>query len=261
VRIIRHIFLLTMALILGSEIVCAKSKQDVVQVAASSNIKNPLLLICNAFEAKTKYKCNLISASTGHLYAQIMHGAQFDVLLTSNASYVRSLMNANKINKDEKFTLATGRVVLWSADERMGCEEIQQTLRDDNTPLAMANPGATPYGVAAKEILKSCNLWHRMHGNIIFAKTLGKTYQMVVSKKVKVGFVAVSQLSKYDRERQRYWDPGMDAYKPIVYEAISLKADGASESKRAFLKFLQSSESCEILTEGGYQCLFKQGVG
>lgn len=231
----------------------AKTKQEVVQVAASSNIECTLELICKDFEAKTPYKCNLIAASTGHLYAHIMHGAQYDVLLTSNKPYIQSLMNARK-TEGHGFVLAIGRVVLWSADEHMGSIEIQKILQDDNVSLAMANPGATPYGVAAKEILQDYNLWHRMHGNIVFGKTLSKTHEMIVSKKVKMGFVAISQLSQEDRRAKRYWEPEPSFNHPIVYEVVSLKMKTFSEPKQAFLNFLQSSESCKILTEGGYQC-------
>jgi len=243
-----------------SGVAFAKTKQEVVQVAASSNIKSTLEMICKDFEAKTPYKCNLIAASTGHLYAHIMHGAQYDVLLTSNKPYIQSLMNARK-TEGHGFVLAIGRVVLWSADEHMGSVEIQKILQDDNVSLAMANPGATPYGVAAKEILQDYNLWHRMHGNIVFGKTLSKTHKMIVNKKVKMGFVAISQLSQEDRRAKRYWEPEPNSNHPIVYEVISLKSKIPSEPKQAFLEFLQSSDSCEILGKDGYQCQAGYDVG
>ncbi len=239
----------------------AKNHHHIVQVASSSSLDAPLREICKEFERQTSYKCNLVTTSTGHLYAQIMHGAQYDVLLTSDEAYVQSLINANKVNSEDRFILAIGRVVLWSADRNIANINIQKTLQNTNLSLAIANPGATPYGKAAKEILQGYNLWHHLHDNITVAKTLTQTYKMVADKQVKMGFVSVSQLSQDDRDTKRYWEPDPNSYHPVVHEVVTLNTGTPDEATKAFLTFLQSSNACQYLGMAGYQCWSEYGIG
>jgi molybdate transport system substrate-binding protein len=256
-----YIFLFMVFSLFANMCVVAKNKPHTVQVAISSSLDSPVKEICRAFEKETSYKCNLVSASTGHLYAHIMHGAQYDVLLTSDEAYVQSLINANKVNSEDRFILGMGRVVLWSADRNIARTEIQKTLQSGKVSLAIANPSTTPYGKAAKEILQGYNLWHRLHDNITVGRTLAQTYQMIAKRQVKMGFVSVSQLSQSDRDNKRYWEPDPNSYHPVVHEVVTLKADKTAESTKAFLAFLQSSGSCKYFGMGDYQCWSEYGIG
>lgn len=250
-------FLLKAAIVLGACAVLpvlAQSKPHVVHVASSATISPILEKICKEFKDQTDYECNLVSAPTGHLYAHVMHGANYDVLLSSNEDYVQGLINAEKVDKDSRFTLAIGRVVLWSGDESLSGSMMKKVLDSDNVHIAMANPGSTPYGKAAKEILQRYNLWYRKQDHITFGRNLGQTYNMIANKQVKLGFVAISQLNASDRKNKRYWEPELNAHRPVIHEAVSLKKNSAVEGTQAFLKFLRSDATCQLIQEAGYFC-------
>ena len=56
-----------------------------VHVAVASNFLNPLKEIAKRYKQDTGNTLILISASTGKLYAQVRHGAPFDILLAADA--------------------------------------------------------------------------------------------------------------------------------------------------------------------------------
>ena len=63
-----------------------------VRIAVASNFKQTLEAILPAFEqAYPKTEVQVISGSTGGLYAQIMHGAPFDLFLAPSPSALQPL--------------------------------------------------------------------------------------------------------------------------------------------------------------------------
>lgn len=229
-------------------------EKEVVHIALSASISKPLASLCQKFSEETHYKCKIISAPTGHLYAHIMHGAQYDLLISSNETYAQALINANKAQKDNRFVLAIGRVVLWSPNTDLSNEALKEKLMDENTSVAIANPSATPYGLAAKEILQGYNIWHRMQGRIIFGRGLSQTYGLVANKQVPIGFVSLSHLPEEERLAKRYWEPDPNSYHPVLHEVLVLKPMIDKNATSAFINFIQSRESCSVLQNEGYQC-------
>ena len=87
-----------------------------VHVAVASNFLNPLKEIAKPPEQDTGNTLILISASTGKLYAQVRHGAPFDILLAADAKRPALLEQERQGVKGTRFTYAVGALVLWSAD-------------------------------------------------------------------------------------------------------------------------------------------------
>ena len=81
-----------------------------VRIAVASNFKQTLEAILPAFEqAYPKTEVQVISGSTGGLYAQIMHGAPFDLFLAADSERPKKLLNESKALKI--FHYATGQLV------------------------------------------------------------------------------------------------------------------------------------------------------
>lgn len=251
---VRHCFIIILSIVLLLSCDAVAAEQKIVQIALSSSIKSPLESLCAKFADQTEYKCKIISASTGHLYAHIMHGAQYDLLIASNETYAQALVNAGKAERDNRFVLAIGRVVLWSADPTLTQQQIKEKLYDESTSIAIANPSSTPYGMAAKEILQGYNLWHRMQGRIIFGRNTKQTYGLVSRKQASIGFISLSQLSPAERAQKKFWEPDPNAYHPVLHEVLVLKPMMNKKATTAFTEFIQSRESCGVLQSAGYQC-------
>ena len=88
-----------------------------VHVAVASNFLNPLKEIAAVYKQDTGNRLILISGSTGKLYAQIRHGAPFDVLLAADSKRPALLEQEGTGIAGTRFTYAVGTLVLWSLNE------------------------------------------------------------------------------------------------------------------------------------------------
>ena len=87
-----------------------------IQAAVASNFYSPFKKIVQQFEKETGHKIRIISGSTGKLYAQIMHGAPFELFLAADQRRPKLLENNGNAVSGTRFTYALGKVTLWSAN-------------------------------------------------------------------------------------------------------------------------------------------------
>ena len=106
----------------------------------------------------------MTTASTGKLYAQIVNGAPFDVLLSADAERPRRLEASGAGVAGTRFTYAFGALLLWSRQ----VEDCRAELQSDGGGLiAIANPDTVPYGVAARTYLRQAGLWGALRERLV----------------------------------------------------------------------------------------------
>ena len=86
-NILLGFFLLNISCVQASEL----------RIAVASNFLLPLKELSREFQNSTRQKIVLISGSTGKLYAQIKHGAPFDILLAREILNNRKLFFSSKL--------------------------------------------------------------------------------------------------------------------------------------------------------------------
>ncbi len=228
---------------------------DVIRLAVSTSIHSPISSICQKFSQSTRYKCKIASAPTGHLYAHIMHGMAYDLFISSDQTYTAGLLNAQKALPDSRFVVAKGRIVLASADQQATAESLQAALLNQpNASIVMASPGISSYGSATKEVLQSYNLWQQVQGRLVYGKDIKQSYDLMMTKRVPLGFVSLAQLPMQARDKKRYWEPDPNSYKGVLHEALVLKTQVNTEAVKAFIDFVQSESSCHFFEDAGFHC-------
>lgn len=231
------------------------SNADVVRIAVSSTIHEPIATICQKFSQKTNYGCKLTNAPTGHLYAHVMHGMAYDLFISSDETYTSGLINAHLANPNSRLEVAKGRVVLWSADPKATPSSLKKALMSETgETIAIANPNVSSYGAAAKEVLQDHQVWHRIQDRLVFGKNVKQTFELIEKSQSAMGFVALAQLPANVRKQKQYWEPSPKTYKPVLYEMISLKTLNNTKAANAFAQFVKSQESCQIMQENGFSC-------
>lgn len=228
---------------------------DQLRLAVSTSISRPIESICQKFSQATGYKCKIACAPTGHLYAHIMHGMSYDLFISSDETYTSGLINAQKAQSDSRFVVAIGRVVLTSGESTATADSLYDALLNQpNRGIVIANPGVSSYGGATKELLQNNNLWQQVQGRLVYGKGIKQSYDLIMTKKVPMGFVSLAQLSAQSRTKKRYWEPDPKSYKGVLHEAIVLKTQLNPKAVKAFIDFVQSENSCHLLEEAGYHC-------
>lgn len=226
-----------------------------VHVAVASNFINPLKVIARHFERETGHRVVVIPGSTGKLYAQVKHGAPFDLLLAADALRPRLLEEEGFAVSGSRFTYAIGQLTLWSPNAKQVQGEGEKIFQNKNFNfLAMANPKSAPYGRAAFETLKKLGVWGQVRGWIVQGENIGQTFQFVATGNAELGFVALSQvLDPKNKLKGSRWDVPTDLHAPIAQDLVLLKHGAANPAAIALLDFILSATARKIIANYGYQ--------
>jgi molybdate transport system substrate-binding protein len=223
-----------------------------VKVAVASNFVAPLNALASDFQASTGHTLQISSGATGKLFAQISHGAPFEVLLAADDETPAKLASTGAAQQDTLFTYATGRLVLWSAS---GNTPDGNTLKQMQfNKLAIANPKVAPYGRAALEMLTAQGLLSAISPKLVYGENIAQTQQFVASGNAELGLIAAS-LVMFDGQftRGRGYLVPTQLHQPIKQDAVLLKAGQGNSAAVAFLQYLKSAAAQKIIRQYGYQ--------
>jgi molybdate transport system substrate-binding protein len=229
---------------------CAAASAAPVHVAVAANFASTMSDLAALFEASTHDRVLVSVGSTGRLYAQIKHGAPFDVFFAADLARPARLEKEDAIVPGSRFTYAVGRIALWSP--RAGYVDAHGKVLASGRyrHLAIANPKLAPYGAAAQQVLEARGLWQSVQSRLVEGQNIGQTYSYVSSGNAELGFVAYSQLKKpHARLKGSYWLVPQALYRPIEQQAVLLKDTAAA---RAFVRFVKSAAARAIIAGYGY---------
>ncbi|MBT5229942.1 MAG: molybdate ABC transporter substrate-binding protein [Methylococcales bacterium] len=221
-----------------------------IKVAVASNFARTMRVLVQQFEATSEHHVVMIVGSTGKHFAQITHGAPYDIFFAADVVRPEKLLKENKAVAGSGFVYAVGKLVLWSAKPNYVDKEGKVLKRASFRHLAIANPKLAPYGLAAKHVLQAKGLWQTTSKNRVRGENIGQTLQFVSSGSAELGFVALSQIKQPNNPvLGSFWlvPPGL--YEPIQQHAVLLKD---SVANREFMTFMQSEAARNIILQNGY---------
>lgn len=226
---------------------------DEVQVAVAANFTAPMQEIAQAFEQDTGNRVVAAFGSTGQLYAQISHGAPFEVFLAADATTPARIEQDGLAVTGTRFTYATGALALWSADASL-ISDGEQLLRSGSFQhLAIANPKTAPYGLAAKQVMQRLGLSAALAHTLVEGQSIGQTYQFVASGNAELGFVALSQVYRNGEiTTGSAWQLPAELYEPIHQDAVLLDKGADNPAAAALLSYLKGKRAAAIIRSYGY---------
>ncbi len=221
-----------------------------LQIAVASNFLPTLRELVKVFEADSAYEVGLSPGSTGKLYAQILNGAPFDLFFAADAERPLLLEEKGVVIKGNRFSYAIGKLVLWSPRPDFIDDSGRILSTDHFRHLSIANPELAPYGLAAKELLKSLDLWEDLEPKLVRGANIAQTAQYVHSGAAELGFIALAQIQVPGKTISgSHWCPPTDSYPAIRQEGVVLTNTPAAE---AFMAFMQTETAKDLIRAYGY---------
>jgi len=246
--------ILRIVLGLAASSVAASAVAGEVQVAVAANFTAPMQAIARQFEQDTGHKAVAALGATGQFYAQIKNGAPFDVFLAADDVRPARLEAERQTVPGSRFTYATGSLALWSAQP--GYVDGQGAVLKQNAfrHLAIANPKAAPYGLAATQVLDKLGLAAAVKPKIVQGQSIAQTQQFVASGNAELGFVALSQVYKDGQlSAGSAWLVPGELHDPIKQDAVILAKGKDNPAAQAFVDYLKSPKAAAIIKSYGYQ--------
>ena len=248
------------AFILFFQVFLAIAMAEEVRVAVAANFLTTVKEIVIGFEEDTEHTVLVSSGSSGKLYAQIKHGAPFDVFLSADVERPRLMEKEGLTVQGSRFTYAVGRLTLWSFDPTLVKGNGKTVLSNGNfRHLAIANPKTAPYGAAARSVLQELGVWENITDRIVQGENIAQTFQFVFSENAELGFVSLSQVldSKINGSGSR-WDVPESLHAPLRQQAVLLVNAQNKKTAKAFLEYVKGATARKIIERFGYRLAERQ---
>jgi molybdate transport system substrate-binding protein len=220
-----------------------------VNIAVAANFTDAAKEIGAAWEKKSGHKAVFSFGATGQLFTQIVQGAPFEVFLSADQETVTKASAEGHAVAGTQYTYAAGKLVLYSKNK--DAVKGEQTLKDAKfDKVAIAAPGAAPYGAAAVETMKALGVYEKLQSKIVQGNSIIQTFQFVDTGNAEVGFVALSQVVNV-KDGSR-WLVDTKYYSPIRQDAVLTKKGESSAAAKDFLAFLKGPEAKAVKEKYGY---------
>ena len=241
--------LLVLALLLAPSTRAAQ-----VAVAVAANFTAPMQKIAAAFERDTGHKAVLAFGSTGRFYAQVRNGAPFQVLLAADDQTPGRLEKEGLAVAGSRFTYATGRLVLWSANPGV-VDPRGEVLRQPGTDkVAIADPRLAPYGAASVQAMEKLGVADQLRPRLVQGESIGQAFQFVSTGNAAMGFVALAQVVVDGRiAHGSAWIVPSQLHAPIRQDAVLLKPGENQPAAAALMAYLKGGTARGIIRAHGYE--------
>lgn len=222
-------------------------------IAVAANFADPIKAIASVLQKTTGHTLKISVGATGGLYAQIRNGAPFDAMLAADTKTPAQLEADGLAQPGSRFTYATGKLVLWSADAAKVDAQGAVLKGGAFRKLALANPKTAPYGAAAVQTMDKLGLTAALTQKLVQGESIGQTYNFAFTGNAEIAFVAMSQVLEGGRLKGgSMWVVPQNLYAPIEQGAVLLKRGANNEAAVALMKLLQSQNIKTLIRSYGY---------
>ena len=246
-----QVSVLISALALFFSLGCGKSAHDgdgprPLKVAAAASLSHAFKEVGEAFTAKTGRAVVLSPGASGKLAKQIIEGAPFDVLASADESWVDEVINENAAVAQSKTIYAYGRLVIWTAEQKIA--SIAALAEPRFKKIALAKPEHAPYGRAARQALEAAKLWHQVKPRVVYGANVRQAQQYAQTGNTEVAFTALSLV--INEPKGTYLVIDDDQHSPLSQVVIATER-GDQAAATQFIEFLNSPEGHAILRRYG----------
>ena len=222
-----------------------------VPVAVAANFTEPAKEIASAFKHATGNTAVLSFGASGQFYAQITHGAPYQVFLSADTDRPLKAEQDGVGVPGSRFVYATGELELYSVTPGLVDDQgavLKQPSRF--AKIAIADPAAAPYGSAAIETMTKLGVYKELKPKTVQGASINQAYQFTSTGAAQLGFVALSQVILQPGGSR--WQVPDSLHKPIDQSAILLFSGDKNPAAKAFMAFLKGPEAKAIIRRYGY---------
>jgi molybdate transport system substrate-binding protein len=240
--------------ILCAVLISSVAWAEEVQVAVAANFTAPIKLIAADFEKDTGHKAVLTFGATGKFYAQITNGAPFEVFLAADDETPAKLEKEGVAVNGSRFTYATGRLVLWSAQPGVVDAAGDVLKKGDFKKIAIAAPKLAPYGAAAVETLNKLGLQAALEPKLVQGESIGQAFSFVSTGNAELGFIALSQVYEDGKIKSgSAWIVPTNLHSPIRQDAVLLAKAKDNKAAVQLMAFLKTEKAKAVIRSFGYE--------
>ncbi len=231
--------------------------REAVAVAAAANLVHAVAALNAAYRAEAPaVTVTAAVGASGSLYAQVRHGAPYDVFLSADLEYPRQLVAAGAAEASSLRTFATGRLVVWTRRDDLDLADLAALVRQEGVrKIALAQPKVAPYGRAAQAVLEAVGAWSEVQPKLVIGENISQAAQFVETGSADVGFLALSIVRSSRLPTQGHWreiPAGQHPGVTLDHGVVLTTRGKRNAAARRYLEFLGSEAGKRVLRDFGY---------
>ena len=188
-------------IILALALLASSIFANTITVAVAANVSyaiDELVAEFNKTNPDTKVQVTL--GSSGKFTAQIESGAPFDVFMSADMKFPKSLFEKG-LATTEPALYAQGSLAMLSSKQLDFSKGINLVTDPNIAKIAVANPKTAPYGTAAVEAMKNANVLDKVESKFVYAESISQAVTYTITA-ADVCFIAKSSL--YEGNMTKY---------------------------------------------------------
>ena len=226
-----------------------------LRVAVAANTQFVMKALQADFKRKTGIETQMITGSSGKLAAQIKNGAPYDIFLSADMEFPKTLYHEGfGINRAKVYALGSLIVCSTSDFDLKNWRSLLTTSKV--TKIAVANPVLAPYGKAAEQALRHYGLWGKISTKIVSGESISQVNTYISTGVVSLGFTTEALVHESpDASKLKWTKIDHNAYKEIQQGMLILTYAKKHNYEKAlkFFNYLQSPAAKQLFRKNGYR--------
>ncbi|MBI5673922.1 MAG: molybdate ABC transporter substrate-binding protein [Nitrospirae bacterium] len=230
-------------------------RAEEITIAAASDLSFAFKELVSEYETASGNQVKLTLGSSGNFFAQIQHGAPFDIYFSADIAYPKKLEEAGLTIPGSLYHYAIGRIVLWTRHKSpLDITQGIAALRQPSVKIiAIANPRHAPYGRAAVAAMEHFKMYDDVKDRLVLGENVSQAAQFVESGAADIGIIALSvALAPAMSTKGTYWEIPAEAHPPLEQGAVIIKTSMRIDSAKQFLEFVKSRQGVAIMKRYGF---------
>ena len=237
--------LAALVITLSGVVACSSDSRADVVVAAASDTRKAFTEVAEILLDKHGLRADFVFGSSGMLREQVLSGAPYDVYVSANLQFVDEVIDAGVAEAESRRAFAVGRLAVISAAGVRLPNDLAAVA--DYERIVMANPAHAPYGVAAREALRSLGLYEALQSKLVLADNVADAVRIVGAGEADLGIVALALVID-----EPHLDVPTALHQPIRQSLVITTHGSDNLAARRFIEVLESPEGRRILVRYGF---------
>ena len=234
----------------------ATAQTRALTVAAAANLKPAMEELKKGFEAESPgVEVAVTTGASGVFFAQLQHGAPFDLFFSADRDYPRKVVEAGLASADGEVVYAIGKLVVWTPKgspldlEHRGLAALADPAVKR---IAIANPSVAPYGRAARAALSAAKVLEAVQDRLVLGENVSQTAQFAQTGAADAAFVPLSLTFAPAFEGGAVYIVPPSSYPAQEQSAVVLRSAHDAALAKAFLAYVTGPRGRAVLGRFGY---------
>ena len=228
-------------------------KENII-IFSTTSLRNPLVKICNNYQAETKNKIECIFDSSGRLRQRIQNNDYADLYISASIDEINILKDIERLHNDTINNLVGNKIVLvMPKDLNINIDSFLDLTNSSVKKIAIGESMTSSVGRYTEEILNNLGIYNKIADKFILGKDAKEVIDLIKNDKIDCGIVYKTEAILNDNDLKIVAEAENNT--EIIYSIAVLKNSSKEKMAREFIEYLYTEKSLNIFKEYGFDII------